>query len=59
MYIYILIDEYTPDGPTIYGVYSSSEKAEKVLNELSSDNNEYGRNMNKDNTIDIIKERVY
>ena len=59
MYVYILMDEYTPDGPTIYGVYSSEEKAKNALNELSSNNNEYGRNMNKDSTIDIIKEGVY
>ena len=59
MYVYILMDKYTPNGPTIYGVYSSNKKAEKALNELSSNNNEYGRNINKDNTIDIIEECVY
>ena len=59
MYVYIVMDEYTPDGPTIYEVCSSEEKAQEVLNKLSSDENEYGENMNENDTISIIKEQVY
>ena len=52
--VYILIDDYTPDaGSTIYGVYVTKKAAETRLKELENEDNEYGQNMNEDNTIDI------
>ncbi len=58
--VYYLIDDYTPDaGSTIYGMYSTMEKAQKALEELENPNNEYGENMNEDDTIDIRSEKVY
>lgn len=60
MGVWMLIDDYTPDaGSTIYGVYSSMELAELALEELESENNEYGKNMNEDDSIDIRYERVW
>jgi len=52
--LYVVIDNYTPDaGSTIYGVFDSSKKANDQINILSSDDNEYGCNQNKDDTIEI------
>ena len=53
--VYLLVDDYTPDaGSTIWGVYSTREKAENALKHLEDgENNEWGFNQNKDNTIDI------
>jgi len=55
--VYIVMDDYTPDaGSTIYGVYSTNGLAEKAVEELESEDNEYGRNMNEEGTIDIRSE---
>lgn len=58
--VFMLIDDYTPDaGSSIYGVFSTDELAQRRLKDLSSDDNEYGRDLNKNDTIDIRSERVY
>lgn len=41
--VYILIDNYDPDGARIYGVYSTYAKAEKAQEIYESDDNEYGK----------------
>ena len=53
--IYIVIDNYSPDrGSIIYGIFSTKELAKKcVLRLEDADNNEYGENLNEDNTIEI------
>ncbi len=42
MRIYILKDDYNPDGSRIYGVYSSMEKAQEAMEIYESEDNEYG-----------------
>ena len=60
MEVWMLVDDYTPDaGSTIYGVYISEEVAELALEELESEDNEYGCNMNEEDTIEIRRERVW
>ena len=61
MVVYLLIDDYTPDGnSTVYGVYSTSEKAEEALARLEdAENNEYGSNLNENDTIQIESYNVY
>lgn len=59
MKVYLLIDDYTPNtGSIIYGIYNTENKAERRLKELENPENEYGQNMNEDNTIEIIEEEV-
>jgi hypothetical protein len=50
------MDTYTPDGTTIYGVFLSRKGAEDYRKYLESEDNEYGRNMNEDGTIEINTE---
>ncbi len=57
--VYIVIDDYTPDaGSTIYGIYFTVELAEKRLKELEDPENEYGCNMNKNDSIRIDTDYV-
>lgn len=55
MEVFILKDDYTEDaGSTIYGVFSSQEKAEEALAILEDpERNPYGRNLNTDKTLEI------
>ena len=59
--IYLVIDDYTSDaGSTIYGAFTTHELAQKRVDELSDpESNEYGCNMNEDDTIDIRHEYLY
>jgi hypothetical protein len=43
MKVYILKDDYAPDGCRIYGVYSTYEKAEEAQARYESDDNEFGK----------------
>jgi hypothetical protein len=49
-YVYILKNDYSPDGSRIYGVYSTREKAKKAKERYESDDNEYGESCD---TLDI------
>lgn len=59
--IYLVIDDYTPDeGSTIYGIYTTRELAQERINQLSDpDKNEYGKDMNEDDTLEIRHEYLY
>jgi len=51
--VYVVLDNYTEDQPTIYGTFSTREKAEEAFKELESIDNDYGENMNADGTLEI------
>jgi len=55
MKVYILQDEYASDGPKIYGVYSTIEKAKNAKKEYESDDNEYGKSCD---SLDILPQDV-
>ena len=53
--IYLVVDNYTLDaGSTIYSAHTTIDQARKEIERLSSDDNEYGSNMNERDTLDWV-----
>lgn len=54
MEVYLLVDDYTPDaGSTIYSAHKTRVGAEAALKELSNPDNEYGYDLNQEDTVTI------
>jgi len=58
MTIYIVKDDYTPDYPTIWGVFATRELAKEHIKHLKDPNNEFGYNQNVDDTIEIDSHNI-
>ena len=59
--VYVIKDDFTSDaGSTIYGIYSTREKAEAAFAILEDpDKNAYGCNLNENDTLEIDSHTLY